>query len=159
MANINSFRIRNELKDKFTILNSKLEPEHNYNWAKDLREESKIIKTNDNNANNYNIRDPFNKTVDNSIKNKSLGKKKHMKYFKNLIDESNNMNKNLEGLYIKGKNLLKIEYDQIKAIKNKKIINNYEMYLPSADIEDILFTDQKYINNKRNIQKNDLTKE
>ena len=75
-----------------------------------------------------------------------------MKYFKNLIDESNNMNNNLEGLYIKGKNLLKIEYDQVKSIKNKKIINNYEMYLPSADVEDILFTDQKYINNKRNIQ-------
>ena len=65
----------------------------------------------------------------------------------------------MEGLYIKGKNLLKIEYDQIKPIKNKKIRNNYKMYLPSADIEDILFTDQKYINNKRNIQKNDLTKE
>ena len=159
MANINSFRIRNELKDKFNILNSKLEPEHNYNWVKDLREESKMIKANDNNANNYNIRDPFNKTVDNSIKNKSLGKKKHMKYFKNLIDESNNINNNLDGLYIKGKNLLKIEYDQIKPIKNKKIINKYKMYLPSADIEDILFTEQKYINNKRNIQKNDLTKE
>ena len=65
----------------------------------------------------------------------------------------------MDGLYIKGTNLLKIEYDQIKAIKNKKIINNYEMYLPSADFENILFIDQKYINNKRNIQKNDLTKE
>ena len=86
MTNINFFSIRNELKDKFNILNSKLEPEHNYNWVKDLREGSKMIITNDNNANNYNIRDPFNKTVYNSIKNISLGKKKHMNYFMmNLI--------------------------------------------------------------------------
>ena len=86
MTNFNSYRIRNELKDKFTNLNSKLEPEHNYNWAKDLREESKMIQTHDNNTNNYSIRDPFNKTVYNSIKNISLGKKKHMNYFMmNLI--------------------------------------------------------------------------
>ena len=155
MTNLDSYRIKNELKDKFTTLNSKLEPVHNYNWAKDLREQSKTIKINDNNTTYYNIRDPFSKIIYNSTTNKSLGKKKNMKYFKNLIDESNNINNNLEGLYIKGKNLLKIEYDQVKAIKNKKIINNYEMYLPSADVEDILFTDQKYINNQRSIQINE----
>ena len=37
-----------------------------------------------------------------------------------------------------------MEYDQVKSFKNKKIINIYEMFLPSADVEDILFTDKKY---------------
>ena len=143
MTNINTYRIRNELKDKLTDLNSKLEPEHNYNWIKDLRENSKIIKTS-NNANYYNIRDPFNKTMYNAARDINLGKKKYVRYYKNIIDETNNINNNFDGLYIKGRNLLKMEYDQVKSFKNKKIINTNEMFLPSADIEDILFTDKKY---------------
>ena len=143
LTNIDTYRIRNELKDKFTDLNSKLEPEHNYNWIKDLREESKVIKSN-NNSNNYHIRDPFTKTIYNAARDVNLGKKKYVKFYKNIIDETNNINNNLEGMYIKGRNLLKMEYDNVKALKNKKIINIYEMYLPSADIEDILFTDKKY---------------
>ena len=142
MTNINTYRIRNELKDKFTDLNSKLEPEHNYNWIKDLRKKSKSIKT-CNNANNYNIRDPYNKTIYNAARDINLGKKKYIKYYKNIIDVTNKINKNFEGLYIKGKNLLKMEYDQVKSFKNKKIINIYEMFLPSADVEDILFTEKK----------------
>ena len=156
MTNIESYRIRNELKDQFTKLSSKLEPEHLYNWIKDLRQDSKI-KTNDNNTNSnyYKIRNPFSKTMNNSLNNKLIGKKKNMKYYRNLIDEANNINNNLEGLYIKGKDLLKMEYEQIKLLKNKKIINNYEMYLPSSEVEDILFTDKKYSkrNNYNNMNK------
>ena len=51
----------------------------------------------------------------------------------------------MEGLYIKGKNLLKMEYEQFKNNKNRKIINNYETYLPSAEVEDIIFIDNKNI--------------
>ena len=156
MENIDLYRVKNELKDKFTKLNSKLEPEHIYNWIKDLREESKI-KSFDNsmNANYYNIRDPFNKIMYNSLNNKIIGKKNNIKYYKIVIDEANNINHNLEGLYIKGKNFLKIEYDQIKLLKNKKIINNNEMYLPSSDVEDILFTDKKYISKNIKNKNND----
>ena len=156
MENIDLYRVKNELKDKFTKLNSKLEPEHIYNWIKDLREESKI-KSFDKcmNANYYNIRDPFNKIMYNSLNNKIIGKKNNIKYYKIVIDEANNINHNLEGLYIKGKNLLKIEYDQIKLLKNKKIINNNEMYLPSSDVEDILFTDKKYISKNIKNKNND----
>ena len=156
MENIDLYRVKNELKDKFTKLNSKLEPEHIYNWIKDLREESKI-KSFDNsmNANYYNIRDPFNKIMYNSLNNKIIGKKNNIKYYKIVIDEANNINHNLEGLYIKGKNLLKTEYDQIKLLKSKKIINNNEMYLPSSDVEDILFTDKKYISKNIKNKNND----
>ena len=80
-----------------------------------------------------------------------------MKYYKILIDETNNINNNYEGLYIKGKNLLKTEYEQIKLLKNKKIINNYDLYLPSADVEDILFMDKKYSNINK-IKKNHKNK-
>ena len=147
MTNIDLYRIRNELKDKFDKLNSKLEPEHLYNWVKDLREDSRL-KTDDNNVNTnyYNIRDPFSKTMINSLNNKYIFKKKNMKYYRVLMDEAKKINNNFEGLYIKGKNLLKTEYEHVKLLKNKKIINNYEMYLPSSDVEDILFTDKKYSN-------------
>jgi hypothetical protein len=144
MTNIDSFRIKMELKDKFNYLKTKLEPENNYDWTKYLRDESNLIK--DTNI-NLNIRDPYNKTFYKVSSNKTV-ENNNSKYYKNIIDETNNINSNLEGLYIKGKNLLKIEYEQIKSIKNKKIINNYETYLPSTDVEDILFTDKKYINTK-----------
>ena len=145
--NINTYRIRNELKDKFTVLNSKLEPEHNYNWIKDLRGESNRNKSND--IIDDTIRDPYNKTIQNIFPIKNMVKKKNMKYYKTLFDETNNINNNLEGLFVNGRNLLKIEYEQVKSLKNKKLLNNYEMYLPSIDVEDILFTDKKYKNNTK----------
>ena len=42
-----------------------------------------------------------------------------------------------------------MEYDQFKSIKNRKIINNYELYLPTSDVEDIIFIDKKYSNSKK----------
>ena len=38
-----------------------------------------------------------------------------------------------------------MEYEQFKNNKNRKIINNYETYLPSAEVEDIIFIDNKNI--------------
>ena len=143
MTNIDSFRIKKELKEKFLVLNSKIEPEHYYNWVDDLREKTNIgkakyfIKP-------YNIRDPYNRKTNIKSSNKNFEKKKILKYYKRIIDETNKINNNLEGLHISGRNLLNAEYEQFKSLKNKKIINNYEIYLPSSDIEDILFTDKKY---------------
>ena len=160
ITNIESYRIKNELKDKFLILNSKLSPEHVYNWTNDLRRQPKSNKNNnnendkDNNYDLYNIRDPFNKTMYNLKSKKNLIKKKDLKYFKNIIDESNNINNNLDGMFIKGENLLKKEYEQAKDLKNRKILNNFEMFLPPSDFEDILFTDQKYMNKKKIEEKN-----
>ena len=144
---LESFRIQNELKDKFCSLGAKLEPEHNFNWKRDLRGDLYIHKKNEDNPNNYNIRDPYNKSITSSFSDKNLAKKKYLKYYKNLIEENNNINKNLEGLFIKGKNLLKMEYEQFKSFKSRKIINNYELYLPSSDIDDIIFIDKKFPNN------------
>ena len=164
--NTDSYRVKNELKNKFRFLNTKLAPEYIYNWTKDLRKDfqinkSKNIKINLNlysddendthkvTIDSYNIRSPYNKTMYNISKKRSFGKKKDMKYFRNLIDETNNINKNFEGLFVNGKNLLSLEYEQTKNLKNKKIINNYEIYLPSSDTEDVVFTDKKYtIENK-----------
>ena len=150
LKHLESYRIQNELKDKFCVLGEKLEPEHNYDWKSDLRGDLyKHIQSEDN-PNYFNIRDPYNKTINNSFSDKNLTKKIYMKYYKNLIEQNDNINKNLEGLYIKGKSLLKIEYDQFKSIKNRKIINYYETFLPSADVEDIIFIDNKYLKNNVN---------
>ena len=139
-----SYRIQNELKEKFCNLGAKLEPEHNYCWKRDLRGNLYLHTNNDNNPNYYNIRDPYNKTISSSFSDRNLTKKKYMKYYKTLIEENDNINKNYEGLHIKGRNLLQMEYDQFKSSKNRKIINNFEIYLPSADVEDIIFIDKKY---------------
>ena len=157
MTNIDSYRIKNELKDKLHSLNIKIEPEHYYNWKTDLREHSTIIKNNDN-INSYNIRDPYNnKTFNLNIPKNNLSKKLNIKFYKKIFDEANKINNNFEGLYIKGKNLLQTEYEINKSLKSKKIINNYEVYLPTVDYEDILFTDKKYFN--RNNVKLKINKE
>ena len=83
-----------------------------------------------------------------NISNKNIEKKKNSIYYKRLIDETNKINNNFRGLYIDGKNLLKTEYEQLKSLKNKKIINNYELYLPTVEVEDRIFTDRKYSNKK-----------
>ena len=46
-----------------------------------------------------------------------------------------------------------MEYDQFKSIKNRKIINNYELYLPSSHVEDIIFIDKKYGNRNKTQEK------
>ena len=145
LKDLESYRIQNELKDKFCVLGEKLEPEHNYNWKRDLRGDLYKHTQNEDNPNYFNIRDPYNKIISGSFSDKNLTKQVYMKYYKNLIEENDNINKNLEGLYIKGKNLLKMEYEQFKNNKNRKIINNYETYLPSAEVEDIIFIDNKNI--------------
>jgi len=153
LKDIESYRVQNELKNKFCLLGDKLEPEHNYCWKKDLRGDLYIHKKNENNPNYFNIRNPYNKTLSISFSDKNLTKKKYVKYYKNLIEENNNINKNLEGLCIKGKNLLKMEYDQFKSLKSRKIINNYELYLPSSDVDDIIFVDKKFPNKTPKQQK------
>ena len=145
---LESYRIQNELKDKFCDLGEKLEPEHNYSWLKDLRGNLYIHKKNENNLNYFNIRDPYKRTITVSFSDKNLAKKEFMKYYKNLVEENYNINKNFEGLCVGGRNLLKMEYEQFKNIKNRKILNNYEQYLPSSDVEDVVFVDKKYSNNK-----------
>ena len=149
LKDLESYRVQNELKDKFCVLGDKLEPEHNYCWKTDLRGDLYKHKINENNYNLFNIRDPYIRTINGSFSDKNLTKKKYMKYYKNLIEENAIINKNLQGLHINGKNLLKMEYDQFKSIKNRKIINNYELYLPTSDVEDIIFIDKKYSNSKK----------
>jgi hypothetical protein len=153
LKDLESYRVQNELKDKFCILGAKLEPEHNYCWKTDLRGDLYKHKRNENNPNYFNIRDPYIRTINGSFSDKNLTKKKYFKYYKNIIEENDNINKNLQGLHIKGKNLLKMEYDQFKSIKNRKIINNYELYLPSSHVEDIIFIDKKYGNRNKTQEK------
>ena len=40
---------------------------------------------------------------------------------------------------VKGQDLWQLENDFVKSLKNKKIINNFESYLPTTDVEDKYF--------------------
>ena len=140
ILNIDNFRIIQELRNKFDILNKRLEPEHYYNWTNDLRSisntKSNTQKKDKNNI--YRIRNP--------MKNYGLYKSNFgLRNLKKIINDINKDSHNCEGLIIKGKELLKFEYDNIKSIKNKKIINNYESYLPTTDLEDKSFANKNKI--------------
>ena len=68
-----------------------------------------------------------------------MSKKFKFKNLKKLVNDVNRISRNFEGLIVKGENLLQLEYDFVKTLKNKKIINNIEAYLPSIEVEDKCF--------------------
>ena len=54
-------------------------------------------------------------------------------------------------MIIQGKDLLQLEYDLAKNLKNKKKLNNFEAYLPTIETEDKFFAgENKFIKNKEN---------
>lgn len=139
--NIDKYRIIQELRNRIDVLNKKVGPEHYYNWIKDLRS---ISEENFNNKNkdNYNI---------NKIRNPMKNDRKYnffknnfrLKNLKKIVNEINKDSQNYEGLLVKGQNLLKLEYEYVKSLKNKKIINNFEAFLPTIDLEDKNFANNK----------------
>ena len=137
LLNVDSYRIKSELLHKFENLNKCLKREHFYNWYDELRT---ISNSNINNQNFYNIRDPL-KNPENQ-KNFSLPKNIKFKNLKKLVNDINRISRNFEGLIVKGENLLQLEYDFVKTLKNKKIINNIEAYLPSIEVEDKCFVNK-----------------
>ena len=137
LLNVDSYRIKSELLHKFENLNKCLKREHFYNWYDELRT---ISNSNINNQNFYNIRDPL-KNPENQ-KNFNLSKNIKFKNLKKLVNDINRISRNFEGLIVKGENLLQLEYDFVKTLKNKKIINNIEAYLPSIEVEDKCFVNK-----------------
>ena len=119
LLNSDDYRIKNELLNKFENSSKILEKEHYYNWYDELRI---VSNTNSDNLNNlYYIRNLLKKYK--IIKN-SIFKKK-FKGFKNerkIVNDVNKTSHNFEGLIVKGQNLLQLEYDYVKNLKNKKII-------------------------------------
>ena len=133
ILNTDSYRVKKELLNKMEILNQKYGPEHYYNWYNDLR-----TMTNKNilskNSLSY-IRNP----LSNEKSIKMLNKNYSAKNFKKIIKELNKVSHNYKGLIVEGKDLLHLEFDFAKNLKNKKKINNFEAYLPTIDIEDKYF--------------------
>ena len=113
-------------------MNKRLQPEHFYNWYNDLRT---ISSTNTSqNIQDDKIRNPMKKEKYSFSKNNF-----RLKNFRKIINDINRDTYNYEGLLIQGQNLLQLEYNHAKSLKNKKIINDFETYLPSSELEDKFF--------------------
>ena len=119
LLNSDDYRIKNELLNKFENSSKILEKEHYYNWYDELRI---VSNTNSDNLNNlYYIRNLLKKYK--IIKNSIFKKKfKGFKNVRKIVNDVNKASHNFEGLIVKGQNLLQLEYDYVKNLKNKKII-------------------------------------
>ena len=119
LLNSDDYRIKNELLNKFENSSKILEKEHYYNWYDELRT---VSNTNSDNLNNlYYIRNLLKKYK--IIKNSIFKKKfKGFKNVRKIVNDVNKASHNFEGLIVKGQNLLQLEYDYVKNLKNKKII-------------------------------------
>ena len=132
IQNTEDYRIKYELLSRIDKCNQLLGPEHYYDWYQDLRTipnqnsiKGKILS---------NIRNPlFNRKKINLFKNIRI------KNLKRLVNSVNKTSHNLKGLMVKGQDLWQLENDFVKSLKNKKIINNFESYLPTTDVEDKYF--------------------
>jgi hypothetical protein len=132
ILNSDNFRIRQELKNRIDEMNKHIGPEHFYNWIKDLRTISSINSTLPIQVDR--IRNPMKKEKYLFFKNNI-----QLKDFKKIINNINRDTYNCQGLFIQGQDLLQLEYDYVKSLKNKKIINSIESYLPSSEVEDKYF--------------------
>ena len=74
-----------------------------------------------------------------SLNNEYLTKRIPIKNLKKFVCSIENIKKNFNGLYIKGKNLLELEHELAKGIKGKKILNNFEEILPYSSLRDELY--------------------
>ena len=129
ILNTDTYRIKKELLNKIEMLNKKNKPEHYYSWYDDLRT---IANTNIGNKNNFYIRNPFSFEKDLKLMNKNY----KIKSFKKIVKELNKISNNYKGLIVEGKDLLQLEFEYAKNLKNKKKINNFEAFLPTIDLED-----------------------
>ena len=132
VLNTDNYRIRQELRNRIDNMNKRLQPEHFYNWVNDLRTISSINTTQ--NILDDKIRNPMKKEKYCFSKNNF-----RLKNFRKIINDINRDTRNYEGLLIQGQNLLQLEYNNAKSLKNKKIMNDFETYLPSTELEDKLF--------------------
>jgi len=132
VLNTDNYRIRQELRNRIDNMNKRLQPEHFYNWVNDLRTISSINSTQ--NIQDDKIRNPMKKEKYCFSKNNF-----RLKNFRKIINDINRDTYNYEGLIIQGQNLLQLEYNNAKSLKNRKIMNDFETYLPSVELEDKLF--------------------
>ena len=143
----------NNLKDifenKYREMMRNLYPERLYNWRKELRGADNFIKTfrskNKTEEEVKNIADDddiekkfnINKSVKKYLKAK-LPLKKYL-FLNKYINEIRKKKEKIKSLSIEGSSLLNFEYQHIKNnLKGKKILNKYENFFTSGDINEKL---------------------
>ena len=141
-----NYRLFKETKTQLQNIINVLDPSKIYDWEKDLKHnfiDNYFEKAEDNNEI---LRNPQNKTFyTNSQHNLFL--KKNKDYLEEIIPKkqlrglSNGdiITNNLDSLFVKGKNLLNIEYESMKKMKGRKIINELEGLLSPRNLKNITF--------------------
>ena len=131
------FRINTVIKSRLSNQMNHEFKENIYDWEKNLKNfenktkyEETII---DPIYNNYPKKRFY------SLNNEYLTKRIPIKNLKKFVCSIENIKKNFNGLYIKGKNLLELEHELAKGIKGKKILNNFEEILPYSSLRDELY--------------------
>ena len=127
LETIEDYREFKDLKLKINDLIKKKNPNENYNWSDNLR-----IMSRNKSEPEYSKLDEIvinnkNKTLTNFFKGQSeyLKRKITKARYKALMHNLIKTKENLNGLEIKGQNLLKFEHDIIKKLKGKKVIINF----------------------------------
>ena len=157
LVNFEDSNFKKIYENKYDEMTQNLYPEKFYNWEEDLREkgnftkdfrrrnrtqeELKNIIDDDNNEKKYTIT----KSVLSYLKEK-LPLKKYL-LFNKYMNKLRVKKENIKKLSIEGKNLLNFEYQHIKNnFKGKKILNKYENFLTSRDINDKLCAKNEMMN-------------
>ena len=128
LETIEDYREFKDLKLKINDLIKKRNPYQNYKWSDDLRITSPRNKSEpENKQSDEIVINNKNKTLTNFFKGKNeyLKRKISKARYKALMNNIIKTKENLSGLEIKGKSLLKCEYDRIKKLKGKKVIINF----------------------------------
>ena len=131
------FRINTEMKSRLSNQVKHEFKEKLYDWEKNLKNFDHKIKYEET------IIDPiynnYPKKRFYSLNNEYLTKRIPIKNLKKFVNNIDNIKKNFNGLYIKGKNLLELEHELAKGIKGKKILNNFEEILPYSSLRDEVY--------------------
>lgn len=139
MVQDENYRPALETKMKLNILQQKINPDKFYNWINDLHSSENSMITQKYLLSSETIRNP--EIMKNFIqtKSKTLEKNDYVKKIiprvtlRNLKNDLKNINRNYDSLYVKGKDLLKLESDVFKKLKGRKIMNDFERLMSPSN--------------------------
>ena len=144
------FRLKSDIKNKIQNNLNNYFPEKQFSWKNDLRKNNKTQKLLVKLKKNEIIREMKLKECCYSNDEKILKKRqiKKINYLKeripkenidNLVNDINTAFKDYDNLNVNGKNLYNVEYNLLKNIKGRKIINYFDDFIKDEEKNDKLF--------------------
>jgi hypothetical protein len=137
-----NYRTNYETKTKLNNLQNKLNPEKVYNWAEDLHlPEYKIKKEKQYISSEETIRYPQHMKLLSPVKFNLFEKSEYItrkipnNQLMNLKKNLGKIQKSYDSLHVNGINLLKLEADNAKKLKGRKILNDYERLMSPSNFK------------------------